>query len=77
MKTDEFLNEMVELLELDDELGVETNLKELDEFDSLAIMGIIAFVDENFDVKLTGQQLAEITSVKSLMDLIGSDKFTE
>ena len=58
-------------------LSSETVLNELDEYDSMMVMGIIAFVDENFGVKITAKQIAALTDLNSLMILIGSDKFTD
>jgi acyl carrier protein len=75
MKKSEFLEQLEEELELDEELSVDTNLKDLEEYDSLSVLSIISFVDENFGKKLTADQLNNITTVKSLMELIGMDNF--
>jgi acyl carrier protein len=78
MKTKEFIENLKEALEFDKvNLTVNTDLKTIDGYDSMSVMTIIAFVDEHFSKKLTAQQLAGITTVKSLMELIGSDKFSE
>ncbi|MFA6402591.1 MAG: acyl carrier protein [Salinivirgaceae bacterium] len=76
MKTEEFLKILTEELELEDiVLTLDTDLSGLDEFDSLAIMTIIALVDENFNKKLTSDQLKRITTVKSMQQLIGIENF--
>ena len=76
MKTDQFFEELKETLELEDvELNESTNLIDLDEYDSLSVLSIIAMIDENFDKKLSGKDFQSITTVKSLMKLIGDDKF--
>jgi acyl carrier protein len=72
----EFIEELVEILEIEDgDINEETNLKELQEYDSLAVLSIIAFVDENFSKTLVTEQLNSITTVKSLMELIGLEHF--
>ena len=38
-------------------------------------MSLIGFIDENFDMKFSAQQLSDITTVRSLMELIGIEKF--
>jgi acyl carrier protein len=43
----------------------------------MAIMGVIAFVDEHFSKRLTAKQLATITTVENLMELIGMENFTD
>jgi acyl carrier protein len=78
MKTSEFIEMLKEALEIDKrELNPDTDLKKIEGYDSMSIMTIIAFADEHFSKKLTAQQLASITTVKSLMDLIGSEHFSD
>lgn len=52
-----------------------TNLKELEEYDSLSVLSIIAMIDEKFGKKIPGQNFQSITTVKSLMELIGIENF--
>jgi len=76
MKIANFLNELKETLEIDDvELDEETNLKELEEYDSLSVLSIIAMIDENFGKRISGQDFQSITTVGSLMELIGMENF--
>jgi acyl carrier protein len=71
-----FLKELQEVLEFEEiDLQEETNLKEFEDYDSLAVMSLIGFIDENFDMKFSAQQLSDITTVRSLMELIGIEKF--
>lgn len=76
MKTSEFIEELREAMEIEDEeFTEETNLQGLEEYDSLSILSIIALIDENFDKLLVVDQLKSITTVKSLMELVGSEHF--
>jgi len=76
MKVNDFLNELKETLELEDvELKEDMNLKDLEEYDSLSVLSIIAMIDENFNKKISGQKFQSITTVKSLMELIGMESF--
>ncbi len=77
MLLSEFLNELGELMEVEDELTLETRLKDMAEFNSLATMAIVAFVDEQFDVMLMGEQVMSTETVSDLVDLIGANKFSE
>lgn len=78
MKKQEFIQKLQEVLELEKiSFDEQTNLIELEKYDSLSVMSIIAFVDERFSKKLTGIELASITTVKSLMALIGSENFSD
>lgn len=79
MKKVDFFKQFHEFLEIESTatFNESTNLKELDEYDSLMIMTIIAFIDDNFSTKLTAAQLKSISTVSDLMNLIGNDKFVE
>ena len=76
MKKNEFVSQLSEFCEFENEnYTLETHFKSINGYDSLALMSIIAFVDENFKMSLTASQLSKITDFKSLIELIGQDKF--
>ena len=78
MRKSEFIDQLKETLELEDrELTAETNLKDLEEFDSLAAMYLIAMVDESFGKELSADEIRSITTVSSLIDIIGEENFAE
>lgn len=77
MKKHEFLEKLQEELEEDETLTVDTNLKSLESYDSLALLTIIAFVDENFDKKIEAKHFKDITTVQDLMNIIGTENFEE
>lgn len=75
MDKNQFLVNLKDELELECEINVETNLKELDEWDSVLAMVLIGFVLDNFGVTLNADDLNEMNSINSLMDIIGKEKF--
>jgi len=78
IKTDDFINELKDALEIEDEdqeITLETNLKELEEYDSLSVLSIIAMIDKNFSKQIPSLDFIKITTIKSLMDLIGKEYF--
>ena len=66
-----FFEELKDTLELDGIVD-ETTILHLT---SLAILSVIVLIDENFDKQIRTVDLKNISSVKSLMDLIGLEKF--
>ncbi len=76
MKISEFTKQLNDLLEIEDELSPETNLKDYEEYDSLAIMSLVAYIHKNFGKQFNARQLNQIDTVSSLIDLIGHDSFT-
>lgn len=78
IKSDDFINELKDALEIEDEdqeITLETNLKELEEYDSLSILSIIAMIDKNFSKQIPSSDFLKITTVSSLMELIGKEYF--
>lgn len=75
MNTQEFITELVEELEFESKVGINTNFKELEEWDSMGSMIMIGFVSDNFGITLTGEDIKELTTFKSLIEKIGIDKF--
>jgi len=75
MTRKEFIAELQEQLELETTLAESTNIKELDEWDSMTAMILIGYVTDTFDVNLNAEDLKSITTVNSLIDRIGAEKF--
>ena len=63
MNKEEFLNEMVEVLQTEEELSFETVLDDLDEWDSLSVMATMAFLEKNFCVKTTLKDYKEMKTI--------------
>lgn len=75
MNIADFTSQLQEELELEIDLTPETDLSQLEEWDSMAAMILIGFVSDNFGVLLNGDDIAKITTVNSLVEKIGTDKF--
>ena len=66
MTRDEFLTEMQDVLQTEETLSFETVLEELDEWDSLAVMATMAFLDKKFGVKTS---ISDYLDIKTLEDI--------
>ncbi|WP_395051211.1 hypothetical protein [Flavobacterium sp.] len=75
MTKQEFLVALREELEFDVAFESTTNLKELEEWDSMGAMVLIGFVSNEFDVILNPEDVKVMTTIDSLMIRIGLDKF--
>jgi len=78
MKKEEFIKELKDALEIEDEdkeITLETDLRYIDEYDSLSVLAIIAMIDKNFNKQISSIEFTKITTVSSLMDLIGKEHF--
>jgi len=75
MKRSEVIPELENLLGL--EVGIikeEVNIADTPQWDSMAILSFIGFVEDQFGLVLEGDQIAKVKTFKDLFDLIG-DKF--
>ena len=78
MKKEEFIKELKEALEIEDEdkeITQETDLRYVEEYDSLSVLAIIAMIDKNFGKQIPSLDLLKVTTVSSLMGLIGKECF--
>lgn len=78
MKTEDFINELKDALEIEDEdqeITLETDLRYVEEYDSLSVLAIIAMIDKNFGKQIPSSDFLKITTVSSLMELIGEEYF--
>lgn len=67
MTRSDFIAELTEMLQTEETLAEDTTFADLEEWDSLAFMLLIAFFDKNFGIRLT---FDEITPCKTPNDLI-------
>lgn len=75
MNKEDFFLRVQEDLELEITVNEDTNIKDLDEWDSMAAMVLIGLVNEEFSITLNSDDLEKITTVNSLINRIGLDKF--
>lgn len=78
MKKIEFIKNLAEFCEFNEtNFPIDTKLKSIDGYDSMAIMSMIAFVDENFNEKITATQINALSDFGSLITHIGIEKFED
>lgn len=56
------------------EIKAETVFKELEEWSSLTALSIIAMVDEEYDIRIKGDDIRNVSTVSELFDIIKSKK---
>jgi acyl carrier protein len=76
IKKDIFFEELLECMDIDPvDISETTVFSELEDFDSMAIMSIVAYVDEKFEKTMAAEELKKVKTVKDLMELIGMEHF--
>tara|TARA_B110000858_G_scaffold125266_1_gene142786 strand:+ start:1335 stop:1565 length:231 start_codon:yes stop_codon:yes gene_type:complete len=75
MKKQEFIKQLAEELEFETEFTLDTNIKNMDEWDSMSVMILIGFVSDTFNVTLNNDDISLLTTFGSLTERIGKEKF--
>lgn len=68
---EDFLDGFVEILEDTERsaLTPETTFKDLDEWDSMTALMLIAMFDEKYDKKITGNDIKQANTLKDLFEI--------
>jgi acyl carrier protein len=77
MKKQVFVEKLIDTLELKQSDITDENSMLKDLVSSLGILMIIALCDELFSKEVDGDQFRSMTTVKSLMELIGMEHFED
>lgn len=75
MTKQEFCKAIADIMEVDDEINETTDLTKYEEFDSLAIMSLVALINSKFGKRIPGTQLKAVKTPEELMRLIGVSSF--
>jgi acyl carrier protein len=54
-------------------LKAETSLQELDEWDSLGVISLIAMIDKHFSVRLEPEKIRAFKTVRDILDQMGNE----
>ncbi|MBQ7607909.1 MAG: acyl carrier protein [Desulfovibrionaceae bacterium] len=73
MNADAFLAELAYALQRDDSLTLDDRLKDLEEWDSLAAMGVTALLDRKFGKRLSFDDIARMQTVRDIAQAAGLD----
>ena len=72
MTKEEFVQEIMEILEIEDASLVQdtTVFRELDEWDSLAALSTISMIDDEFGVTINNKDLRSVETLGELYDMV-------
>jgi len=71
MKQEEKIAMLEDMLELDEgSLKPEMELSGIEEYDSMAKLSLIVMMDDEFNKKLTGEQIREFQTVQDILDFM-------
>ena len=74
MDTQEKLAALEDIMELDEgTLKPETSLDDIEEWDSLSALSFVVLLGDEFNRKITGQQIRSFKSIQDLLDVMVED----
>jgi len=76
MDTSKFIEQFAEALEIEDAstLSVVTEFRNLDEWDSLAYLNIIAMLDEEYDLQIENTEFKKLATIGDIITYIEANK---
>lgn len=70
---EQFLEQFKEILEWEGkELSLDQPFRELDSWDSLALLSVIAMIDDEYDLIIKGNQFKELITINDIINYIES-----
>lgn len=76
MDNSKFIEQFTEALEIEDasNISVETEFRNLDEWDSLAYLNIIAMLDEEYDIQIENAEFKKLNTLADIISYIEANK---
>ncbi|MGK0186241.1 MAG: acyl carrier protein [Verrucomicrobiales bacterium] len=60
-----------------DAVAIDKNLQATPEWDSLAVLSCIAFIDNDYDIRISGQELRDCETLSAIFELVRSKSNSE
>ncbi len=69
MQISDFLHEFQDIIQSENIITTDTKLSDLEEWDSMATMSLMAWLEMNLQITVTFAQLASLQSVEDIINL--------
>ena len=70
MEQSTFMKQLMQNVDNLESVDPDSNLQAVPEWDSLAILSCIAFVDSEYNIRIGGKELGECETLKGVYDLV-------
>jgi acyl carrier protein len=68
---EQFLEILIEVFERDD-IDPNDEFRDYEEWDSLAYLSVIAMIDENYDIVITGEDFEKLNKIQDIYNYINN-----
>ena len=71
---DKLIEEFKDILELEDEtIEAESNFRDYDDWDSIAALSVMAYLDSEFNFSIKAEDFKQINTINQLVDLMNKN----
>lgn len=74
MKKEEFLKKIIDAVEIEEEINENTELEEIEEWDSLAAVTTLALFNKHLGIKITANDIKDAKTIGDILKL-GESKY--
>lgn len=71
MNREDFLKNFIDVLQTEDEINFDTKLEDIEEWDSLSMISTVAFLDKDFSVKVSIDDIKNFKTVEDIAKKVG------
>lgn len=71
MNREDFLKIFIDVLQTEDEINFDTKLEDIEEWDSLSMISTVAFLDKDFSVKVSIDDIKNFKTVEDIAKKVG------
>ncbi len=72
MSTEEFLKAFKNLIQSNTHFDLSSNLSEITEYDSLSKLVLMAYLNDNFKIKISAQEITSLQTVNDIFKVINN-----
>ena len=72
MSTEEFLIAFKNLIQSNSNIDLNSNLSEIAEYDSLSKLVLMAYLNDNFKIKISAQEITSLQTVNDIFKVINN-----
>lgn len=71
MNREDFLEKFIDVLQTEEKINFDTKLEDIEEWDSLSMISTVAFLDKDFSIKVSIDDIKNFKTVEDIVKKVG------